>query len=320
MGRWLPEIGPNGVYAKSPSRTLDEWILGVKEIATRHGLSATNISRYDGGQNPVFEVSEGVVLKLLPRSVAHLAVREARCLEWLSRRSAIPSPTLLGTGQLEDWSYLLTTKLLGTPLSVRWAGLSGIDRDAIAAELGRLLRKLHEIPIGDFSPGNMLWESFLAQGAGKWLGRASVGRLSSRLRETGPDYIVRALKGQTALNRVFLHGDLAPENCLVSDVDGTWRISGIFDFGNAMVGDSVFDFTALTVLLAPGNAAILRQVFLGYGLPRTSVADQQALLMAYTLLHPLGDISEILGFLPGLSQSDSWDQIAKRFWPAAGFP
>jgi hypothetical protein len=41
--------------------------------------------------------------------------------------------------------------------------------------------------------------------------------------------------------------------------------------------------------------------------------------MAYTLLHPLGDIAAILGLIPGLDQSGSWDDGAEQFWPAAAF-
>jgi hygromycin-B 7''-O-kinase len=319
MRNLLPDVSPDGDYVKLPMETLDVWITGVREIAAQCGVRVASISRFGRGETPVFEVNERVVIKLVPRRFAHLAMREATCLKWLSRCTTVPLPKLLGSGQFEDWSYLVSTKLPGHLLSEVWAELRAPDQEAVAAELGQLLAKIHNIPLAGFSPGNIRWEDFLAQGAAKWAGRSSVRRLPPRLRESGLDYIARAQRNRPVSEIVFLHGDLAPENCLVSDTGGSWRISGIFDFGNAMAGHALFDFTALTVLLAPGNAKILHKVFRGYGLPRNSAEDMQLLLMAYTLLHPLGDVSKLLGLIPGLGQAGAWDEVAGKFWPPAAF-
>jgi hygromycin-B 7''-O-kinase len=217
---------------------------------------------------------------------------------------------------LEDWTYLVSSKLQGRPLSEAWKELGPTDQEAVAAGLGQLLAKLHGLPLQGFRPGGIQWDDFLIQAAAAWAGRPSVARLPPRLRDSGLGYIARARLGHADTSPVFLHGDLAPENCLVSNAGGSWRVSGLFDFGNAMAGHAPFDFTALTALLAPGNARIIHQVFGGYGSGSHSVAELRPLLMAYTLLHPMGDPYELLRLLPGLDRSSSWEEVAERFWPA----
>src|ERR1039458_4717801 len=134
MRNLLPTVGSDGRYASLPTETLDAWVPGVKEIASRHGIRAATVSRFAKGEHPVFAVNERVVVKLLPRRSAQVARREVECLERFSRCATIPLPTLLGSGQLEDWSYLISTKLPGQPLSERWAALDGIGQESVAAE------------------------------------------------------------------------------------------------------------------------------------------------------------------------------------------
>jgi hygromycin-B 7''-O-kinase len=320
MRNLLPDIGPDGGYATLPSEALEAWMAGVKEIVGRHGIRVTSVSRFARGENPVFEINDRLVVKLLPRRSAHIALREVDCLGWLSQCKTVPLPKLVGSGQLEEWSYLISTKLPGLPLSERWAELGGANQEAVALELGQMLSKLHDIPLGGFSPGGVQWQDFLVQRTTAWFGRSSVARLPPRLRDSGPEYIAQAQLGRIDSRTVFLHGDLAPENCLVSQEGGTCRITGVLDFGNAMAGHALFDFTALTVLLAPGNAKIIHEFFKGYGLGRGVAAGLQRQLMAYTLLHPLGDLSQILGLMPGLDRYGTWDEVAERFWPAAAMP
>jgi len=37
-------------------------------------------------------------------------------------------------------------------------------------------------------------------------------------------------------------------------------------------------------------------------------------LMAYTLLHPVADLHDCLGLIPGLNEARSWDAVAEGFW------
>jgi hygromycin-B 7''-O-kinase len=316
MSKRLPATGPDGTYVRPAAESVDSWLPGIGEIAARHGVRADSISRFPRGESPVFEVNGQLVVKLLPRRHAHLATREAESLEWLAGQTNLPLPTVLGFGDLEDWRYLLSTKLPGQSLAGCWTQLPPKGQEAVATELGRILATLHDVPLGDFRPGDIRWEDFLTRGAASWSRRPGVAGLPSRLRESGPDFLARALLDRPADRRVFLHGDLAPENCLVSNAGGSWRVSGIFDLGNAMAGHGPFDLTALTVLLAPGNAATLRHVLNGYGGARDPGPAMASLLMAYTLLHPLGDIAAVLGLIPGLDRSSSWEDVAEQFWPA----
>jgi hygromycin-B 7''-O-kinase len=115
----------------------------------------------------------------------------------------------------------------------------------------------------------------------------------------------------------LLQGDLAPENVLVEPDLGGWNISGLLDFGNAMIGDPLFDLTAPTVLLAPGQAEFVDRILagcLGTDAPGTTALRPR--LMALTLIHPMADLPECLALVKGTEACRSWDAVAERFWPA----
>jgi hygromycin-B 7''-O-kinase len=114
----------------------------------------------------------------------------------------------------------------------------------------------------------------------------------------------------------WLHGDLAQENALAQQSGGGWRMTGLIDFGNAMIGDPLFDYTAPTVLLQPGDAVIVRRFLTGAGVPPTMpIASLRTRLMAYTLIHPMGDLRDCLDLIAGGTACATWEEAAVRFWP-----
>ena len=115
---------------------------------------------------------------------------------------------------------------------------------------------------------------------------------------------------------VLLHGDLAPENLLVKRSAGSWEIAGAIDFGNAMRGAASFDLTPASVLLQPGDRttvhALLAPCIQGSGAKLDVIRPA---LMAGTLIHPMGDLPECLGLIPGAEPCPTWDDVALKFWP-----
>ena len=256
------------------------------------------------------------VIKLVPLKFWPLVIRrEVDALTFL-RGKDFPAAELISHGEINGWGYLVCTQLPGESFGTVWQRLTTTERRKAARAFGALLRSLHHLPLGDTKPGGVVWEVFLREAAANWLTRWSVQALPPVLRDSALAYIRDARLEDDDSPIVFLHGDLALENCLVTPHNGGWKFSGVFDFGNAFAGRAPFDLTAATVLMAPLDAETLREFLAGYGRNAAWLEQQRHRLMAYTLLHPLGNAAAQLELIPGGKHATSWDEIAAKYWPA----
>jgi len=305
-----------GAYQRFKLDPATDWPSIARAIAGRHGLTFKSATRFPSGENPVIKLDGHYVIKLVPLKFWPLAIRrEVDALTFL-RGKNFPAAELVGHGEIEGWGYLVCTQLAGEPLGAVWPRLALSAKRQVARAFGASIGELHRLPVGQAQPGGIRWDDFLREGLNSWLTRGSVQALPPGLRDSGLAYIRDALLEEDASPIVFLHGDLAPENCLVTSHDGTWQFSGVFDFGNAFAGRAPFDLTAATVLLAPLDAETLREFLTGYGRDSLWLEQQRRRLMAYTLLHPLGNAAALLKLHPAAQHATTWDEVALKYWPS----
>lgn len=264
----------------------------------------------------MFGVGDDIVIKLPPALMKAHIQQELDFYESLDKHPGIPAPRLVAKGEIEDWLYLVMTRIAGIPLNEAWSQVPTNQQCALAGSCGKSLADLHALPTVK-NPGNIDWEAFCQKGIINWPGRPSVLRLPPDLRKDGPRYLQTHAGAVAKAPRVMLHGDLAPENLMVRQSEGRWEIVAMIDFGNAMRGDAWFDLTAPTILLEPGNRDVVHAMIDG-GIPGGSsrLAEVRPALMVNTLVHPLGDISACLDLIPGATACRTWDEVALLFWPA----
>ncbi|MEO6874614.1 MAG: aminoglycoside phosphotransferase family protein [Opitutaceae bacterium] len=316
MPSLLPRPTVYGDYQRFKLDPATDWPSIAREIARQHGLTFALATRFNSGENPVLNLDGRYVIKLVPLKFWPLVIRrEMDALTFLHGQD-FPAAELIGHGEIDGWAYLVCTQLPGESFRTVWSRLAIAEKRPAARAFGALLGALHRLPIGETKPGGVLWENFLREGAANWLTRGSVQALPALLRDRGLAYIRDARLQDDDGPIVFLHGDLVPENCLVTSHDGAWKFSGVYDFGNAFAGRATFDLTAATVLIAPLDAETLREFLAGYGRDAVWLEQQRRRLMAYTLLHPLGNAAALLELIPGGKHATSWDEIAAKYWPA----
>jgi hygromycin-B 7''-O-kinase len=316
MSRLLPAIATRADFHRVRNRPIDEWRPALRALGARHGFPDEPVQRFASGANPVFSLGDRLVVKLVPHLWSNVVQREIECLQFLADKTTLPVARVVAEGRIEDWTYLVSTRLPGSPLDQVWPLLGPEEKDALAGELGGLLRGLHQIPINGLRPGGIVWEEFCENAIASWTARRDLQRLPAPLRADGPRFLAQVNPRSTPAPLVLLHGDLAPENMLVEHGAEGWRISGVLDFGNAMTGDPLFDLTAPTVLLAPGQAEIVGRILASCGGP--PALDARTLrrrLMALTLIHPMADLPDCLALLKGTGGCLTWGAVAERFWP-----
>ncbi|MGW7366680.1 phosphotransferase [Streptomyces sp. NPDC054841] len=266
---------------------------GAEDLCARLGLAGAPLTRFTEGSQPVYAVGDEHVLKLFPGAVAQDGVAEGRVLTHLQGRLPIPTPRVRDFGPYENgWQYVLMSRLHGEGLAVAWERMPRADRERIVTEAGETLAALHALdpgPLADvLGPGD--WGAFVD--------RQRAGAVEQQRRHGLPEPWLEQIPG--FLGSVALTPD--PHHCLLhtefmrqhllTDPDG-WRLTGLFDFEPAMIGDRAYDFVGVGLFVTRGDPHLLGRFLTAYG--RTF---EPAELLAYTLLHVYSNLPWYLRELP----------------------
>ncbi|QFY07546.1 phosphotransferase [Nonomuraea phyllanthi] len=230
-------------------------------IAARHGVAAERVRPLPAGvANRVFLLGDDLVLRI-PRAERFLPdlVKEA---------AVIPVAVRAGVRTPEVVAFDDTCSAVGVPYMVlaraRGTDLAGLDlpagvTDPVLQQVGRELARLHRlspatapalpaVPVEDGAvdpwvlTGRLREDGWVDADAARWL-CGWFDRLSAHLPADPPV--------------VLVHGDIAPQNLLVSP--GTGRLDGIVDWGDAQWADPATDFAKIPLTGIPAMLEGYRQ-------------------------------------------------------------
>lgn len=288
------------------------WWPYVSEILERHDLvdGAAALVAGIGGTYPTFLYGD-VVVKLFGyvRSwrASHTAERAALAL--VATDTEIAAPRLLAAGQLYDgadapWPYLVTTRMTG----VAWqcAELSGEQKFSVAADLGQQVRRVHNLR----PPHVGVHESWQAMSLAA---AAEHSSLPLHLFAQIDEYLARL----APFDRVFVHGDLMCRHVFVAE----GSLTGIIDWGDAMVTDRHYELAKLHLDLFNCDKALLRVFLQSSDWPVAKDFPHKAMGLAlyrqaYGLaLHPASmDVFYALPALLPLQDIGSLDELATELF------
>jgi len=247
------------------------------------------------GTYPTFVTGSGLVLKLFGEhwsgSRSHATELDAyQILE--DDGHHLPVPRLVAAGELFphadgwSWPFLIVTKIEGSTYAALAADLGRAARERTARDLGRLLRRLHELPLG----GEALaptWTRFMAL----LERRRAEGPDDHRRRGLLPSRLCRQLDDwlpdphelvDTGGAPRFLHGDLHEDHVFLDPASN--RLVGIIDFTDAHAGDPRYELVALHFGTFQCDTALLAACLDAYGWPARPATWPRDML-AFTLLH-----------------------------------
>ena len=307
----------------------DYWRPYVEEVCSRHGLGPCRAVRTGlPGTMPVFIVDERVVVKFFAEyfqgDTGFRVEREVYGL--LAGREDIPAPALVASGELfpegEDgwpWPYLVVELLPGRSLGEVAGRVSAADRLAVAQYLAPILRRLHRLrlePSVDLRP---TWDAFDVFLAGQ---RANVVAQHQRWRAL-PERLIAQIEdylpplAELVDHRLpphLLHCDLNADHVLGGFTGDHWQPTGVIDFGDAKVGDRLYELEALHIGLFHGDKRLLRAFLDAYGFDPDLRRDFTQRAMSMALLHEFNVLGEVTQRFPGATDGRSLEELTTLLW------
>jgi hygromycin-B 7''-O-kinase len=279
------------------------WEPYVHAALRRHALPTVAPGVGTGGTFPTF-LAGSYVVKLFPalfsggacfeieRSIHQLFLEHRRIL----------APPLVAHGHLFDtewrWPYVITRRLAGA--SWRSADLSTEDQEAVAVQLGALMRQVHELAC----PAEAVWSNdVLSDLRATCADRHRTWNiLPSRLVDQIESFV--SLSPPSTAQRL-VHADLHSDHIFVD----AGRLVGVIDWGDALYGDPYYELPALYFGTFGGNKCLLRAFLDGYNWDLTRDFATRAMTM--TLVH---EFCPLAGRTPPLDGVASLEQLASLLW------
>jgi hygromycin-B 7''-O-kinase len=288
----------------------DETVMraGAADLCARLGLRGAPLTRFPDGSQPVYAVGDELVLKLFPGAAAQDGRAEGRVLSYLRGRLPVPTPQVQDFGPYENgWQYVLMSRLPGVNLAQVWGQVPRAHRERLATEIGEALAVLHALdpaPLDDvLGPEN--WGTFLDGRRERAVEQQRGHGLPEAWLEQIPDFLAAAPLPRTPA-RSLLHTEVMRQHFLI-DPD-TWRLTGLFDFEPAMIGDRAYDFVGVGLFVTRGETDLLARLTRAYG--HTFAPPQ---LLAYTLLHVYSNLPWYMRELH-VPAEGTWEAVAEAWF------
>lgn len=308
------------------------WRPYVEAICARCELSPCREIRAGlPGTFPVFIVDGRYVVKLfgeLFNGSAGFAV-ELELYQLLATEREIPAPACVASGMLFpagdgwSWPFIITRMLPGESLSEVEERVSYQDKLAVCRWLGPVVRRIHELRPGHSARLQLNWEAFdhflSRQKASCVENHRQWGSLPERLVVQLEEYIPPVVElADRSVPPHVLHCDLNADHVLGYFEEEHWRPAGIIDFGDAMVGDQLYDLVALHIGLFRCDKRLLRAFLEAYGSDEGLRRDFVRRAMSMTLLHQFNVLGEVFRASPVVRNVATLDELAGLIWGMDG--
>ncbi len=230
-----------------------QWTAAVQEICHRHHLPVQHVKAGYPGTNAVFVVDDTYVVKIYAPFCSNDFELERELFTMLGNQSSIPVPALIAQGILEDqmqWPYIIIEFLPGIPIREARAHIPHRQQVRIAADLGDIIRHLHQLPIAPFTSLDHTpagWQTFVQHRMAEAASPAQwEGILPATVVAEIPGFLASVLNRKADdIPLVLMNGDLTEDHILLQPNNGKWHISGLIDFGDALVGQKEYEWIAL---------------------------------------------------------------------------
>ena len=297
---------------------LSYWQPVLDHLKLLHQLPAGDWQRIPEGGNALFALGDKVILKLVPPNWRAQGLAEIAAAEAIPTGLSLATPRLLASGEINNWVYVVMSRLPGRCLADVWPDLSLEQKRPILRRVGELMRELRQLPVPAAS--SLLvddWPGYIAKASAECMDRHRRCEVPTPLLEEVTSYLATAGNIAERDELHFIHMDLHPWNLMAVESDGEWQLSGLLDFGDAVIGRSaLLEIATPALFMAQGNRELLNELLDAYGYEdRSEPAALARDLMATSLIRPCSDITFVMGQVPTTGPRQTWQQVAAQLFP-----
>lgn len=215
---------------------------------------------------------------------------------WLEKQVLpIPSPGILAQGRLDrNWQYLVFEHIDGISIGQAREKLTQQDWSAVACQVGEYLKGLHaltldqhgEIPFFHQTSMNSFADYLEKQRLKCVTHHRSWNDLPQHLLAQLEDFILpvdQLIDRYSPLH--LIHADLTSDHLLGNLQNRAWHTHAIIDWGDAMMGNVLYELVAIHVDLFASDTTLLRLCLDAYDLPAFYRQDFPHKLLSMLLLH-----------------------------------
>ena len=300
------------------------WKPMIDLICEREGIKHRSIEIPQSNTNAVFILDRRVVVKIYSPFWQEFEF-ERRLIEELENGGVVPVPRPLAAGCIYDrtrWNYLIVEFCEGRTLRhlLQKSCVDDLDLENIAADIGYLVRRLHETDVhlvSGVATGEQ-WEalvtrrrhSVLTELIERQLIASNLSDALSRIM----DYAIAEVDGAAP---VIVHGDLESDHLLIGQTETGWSVSAMIDFGDARIGVLDYEWMPLWLGLFDRDIAAMRAFLGAYdpNLSRDSLWGRR--VAAWTLLHDFGTdaVAELIEASALPAPVESLEDLQGLLWP-----
>ncbi|MCY4617840.1 MAG: aminoglycoside phosphotransferase family protein [Chloroflexi bacterium] len=271
------------------------WQPLVDAICYREEISYRQLRSASANTNAVFLLDRAYALKIYSPFWDEFEF-ERTLLEALNDHEEIPVPDVLGYGHIADggggsWPYLITRYCEARPFSEIRGELSEEAALSLAAQLGGIVRALHDLDAGQLASDTteQVWADVVSERRQKAVVELTeAGVLADILVGPLESLLDEAIAADLPESRSVVHGDLGADHVLCAPVEGGWTIEALIDFGDAKIGVLEYEWMPVWMGFCGRDPALARAVIDGYGPGLLVDGDFPKRAVAWTLLHDFG--------------------------------
>jgi hygromycin-B 7''-O-kinase len=304
------------------------WESHVRAVYERHmRIPCQSIRPGLPGTYPTFIVDDRWVVKFFGRLFdgALAFETELEVGRLLSPGHPIPSPAIVASGYLFEgsagwpWPYLIFEFISGVSIGEVYERVSYPDRLTLAQSLGEITRRLHEIPTTDTTLFQPTWDAY-ARLLEDQRARCRTTHLEWN---TLPDHLTEQIDAfllpldvlvDRSVTPHLIHADLTRDHILGRLEHGHWTTLSIIDFGDAMIGDTLYELIALHLDLFRCNKRLLSAYLDAYNLDAQHRHMLPAKAMSLALLHRFNVLVSVFESYPHAREVSTLDQLATLLW------
>ncbi len=296
---------------------LSFWLPVLHTLQDRFHLGKGQWTRIPQGANALFGLGEEVIVKLVPPNWQQQGEKELLVAPLLDGKLSLRTPHLIGGGFIDDWLFVISGRLAGCSLADCWPSMAIDQKRSIMQQVGQLMRELRTVAFDEASAIQVDWQDYIRGLIASCLARHQRCNMPAALFAQVMPYLEAAGDFAQAGETRFIHMDIHPWNLMAQQEGGHWRLTGLLDFGDAIVGNSDrFEIITPMIFMAQGDPILVHALIDSYGLlGQYDVSTLQHHLMAHTLIRPDSDVGFGMQQVPPNGPRDTWQQIAGQMFP-----